>query len=46
MRVFLDAPLLVYLDTVSDDKHRFVYEDFYLRILSGHKPYTERARIG
>ena len=38
MRVILNAPLLIYLNTVSDDKRRLVYEDFYLRVLSEHKP--------
>ena len=41
MKMFLDAPLLVYLNTVADDQHRLVYENFYLDLLSRHKLYTD-----
>ncbi len=41
MKVFLDAPLLVYLNTVADDQRRLVYENFYLDMLSRHKLYTD-----
>ena len=41
MKVFLDTPLLVYLNTVADEQHRSVYEDFYLDMLSSHKLYTD-----
>ena len=41
MKVFLDAPLLVYLNTVADEQRRLMYEDFYLDILSRHKLYTD-----
>jgi len=41
VKVFLDAPLLVYLNTVADDQRRLVYENFYLDMLSRHKLYTD-----
>ena len=41
MKVFLDTPLLVYLNTVADDQRRLIYENFYLDILSRYKPYTD-----
>jgi len=41
VKVFLDTPLLVYLNTVADDERRLVYEDFYLDVLTRYRPYTD-----
>lgn len=41
MKVFIDTPLLVYLNTVADDQRRLIYESFYLDLLSKHKLYTD-----
>jgi len=38
LKVFLD---LVYLNTVTDEKRRILYENLYIEILSTHKPYTD-----
>jgi len=39
-RLFLDAPLLVYLNTLADDA-RSVYEDYYIGLLTSNIPYTD-----
>ena len=41
MKAFLDTPLLVYLNTVADDEHRTIYENFYLAVLNRYKLYTD-----
>lgn len=41
MKDFLDAPILVYLTTLTDERHRLVYENFYLDLLSRYKLYTD-----
>ncbi len=41
MKVFLDANLLVYLNTLADSETRSVYEDFYLSLVSSHRLYTD-----
>ncbi|BEP17846.1 type II toxin-antitoxin system VapC family toxin [Pyrofollis japonicus] len=41
MKAFLDTPLLIYLNTVVNDEHRLVYENFYIDILSKYKLYTD-----
>lgn len=41
MRVFIDAPLLIYLNTLTDPALRAPYESLYLRVLSEYKPYTD-----
>lgn len=41
MKVFIDSPLLVYLNTVVDPKTRIIYENFYIDILTRYKPYTD-----
>ena len=30
MKVFLDSPLLIYLNTMADYKARIIYENFYM----------------
>ena len=37
MKVFIDAPLLIYLNTVTDPKTRILYENFYIDILTIYK---------
>ncbi|MEM0214102.1 MAG: type II toxin-antitoxin system VapC family toxin [Ignisphaera sp.] len=41
MKVFIDSPLLIYLNTVADPKTRIIYENFYIDILTRYKPYTD-----
>ena len=41
MKAFIDAPLLVYLNTMSDPRARKFYEDFYIRTLTDYKLYTD-----
>ncbi|MEM1522212.1 MAG: type II toxin-antitoxin system VapC family toxin, partial [Thermofilaceae archaeon] len=41
MKVFLDANLLIYLNAMADEVLRARYEDFYLRLLSEHRLYTD-----
>jgi len=41
MKVFVDASLLVYLNTLRTPEKRRPYEDFYLRLLSKYKAYTD-----
>ena len=41
MKVFLDANLLVYLNTLTDPETRGVYEDFYLGLVSNHRLYID-----
>lgn len=40
MKAFIDAPLFVYLNTLTDGV-RNLYEGFYLDVLSRYKPYTD-----
>ena len=39
-RLFLDAPLLIYLNTLTDDA-RSVYEDYYIGLLTNDILYTD-----
>ena len=41
MKAFIDAPLLIYLNTLVDSKDRILYENFYVEILTKYKPYTD-----
>ena len=41
MRVFIDAPLLIYLNAIVNPNVRAPYENFYVKILSEYKPYTD-----
>ncbi|RLE99858.1 MAG: PIN domain nuclease [Thermoprotei archaeon] len=41
MKVFIDANLLIYLNTVTELVSRVAYEDFYLRLLTRYKAYTD-----
>jgi len=41
VKVFIDAPLLIYLNTLADSKDRILYENFYVEILTKYKPYTD-----
>lgn len=41
MRVFLDANLLIYLNTMAEEALRANYEDFYFRLVSEHRLYTD-----
>ena len=41
MKAFMDAPLLIYLNTMSDPRARTPYENFYIRILTDYKLYTD-----
>jgi len=39
LKVFIDAPLFIYLDTLTDSRKRIPYENFYIEILTRYKPY-------
>lgn len=41
MKVFIDAPLLIYLNTMADSRERIPYENFYIEILTRYKAYTD-----
>jgi len=41
MKVFIDSPLLIYLNTLANSKDRILYENFYIDILTKYKPYTD-----
>ncbi len=41
MKAFVDSPLLIYLNTVTNPTTRIIYESFYLDILSKYKLYTD-----
>ena len=41
MKAFIDAPLLIYLNTMSDPSARIPYENLYIRALTEYKPYTD-----
>ncbi|MCD6300441.1 MAG: type II toxin-antitoxin system VapC family toxin [Staphylothermus sp.] len=41
MKIFIDAPLLIYLNTVTDPRDRYIYENYYLELLSKYKAYTD-----
>lgn len=41
MKVFVDSPLLIYLNTVAEPGARAQYESFYLDLLSRYSPYTD-----
>lgn len=41
MKVFIDAPLFIYLNTLSDSKARIPYEKYYIDLLLRHKVYTD-----
>ncbi len=41
MRIFIDTPLLVYLNTLTDPRDKILYENYYLDLLSKYKAYTD-----
>ncbi len=41
MRIFIDTPLLVYLNTLTDPRDKLLYENYYLDLLSKYKAYTD-----
>ena len=41
MKVFIDANLLIYLNTLRTSLWRKIYENFYLELLSKYKAYTD-----
>ncbi len=41
MKVFIDANLLIYLNTLKSPEPRKVYEDFYLDLLLNYKAYVD-----
>lgn len=41
MKVFLDANLLIYLNATAGESLRARYENFYLKLLSEHRVYTD-----
>ncbi|MCE4621699.1 MAG: type II toxin-antitoxin system VapC family toxin [Desulfurococcales archaeon] len=40
MRVFIDANLLIYLNTIKNQSLRTIYEDYYIGLLRTNKLYT------
>jgi len=41
LKAFIDAPLFIYLNTLANLRHRALYENFYVEILTKYKPYTD-----
>ena len=41
MKIFIDAPLLIYLNTLTDPKNRIIYENYYMDLLSRYKLFTD-----
>ena len=41
MKVFIDANLLVYLNTLTTEDIRVIYENFYLNLMAEHRIYTD-----
>jgi len=41
LKVFIDTPLLIYLNTLTNLRYRVLYENFYIEILTKYKPYTD-----
>ena len=41
MKVFIDASLFIYLNTLTNPKYRTLYENFYVEILTKYKPYAD-----
>ena len=41
MKIFIDAPLLIYLNTLTNLRYRTTYENFYIEILIKYKSYTD-----
>ena len=41
MKIFIDAPLLIYLNTLTNSRYRTTYENFYIEILIKYKSYTD-----
>jgi predicted nucleic acid-binding protein len=41
LKAFIDANLLIYLNTVSDHGDRAVYEGLYMDIITDYKPYID-----
>jgi len=41
LRIFIDTPLLVYLNTLTDPRDKILYENYYLDLLSKYKAYTD-----
>ena len=41
MRIFIDSPLLIYLNTVREHTRREAYINFHTRLLREHKPCTD-----
>ena len=41
MKVFIDTPLFIYLNTLTNTRYRTLYENFYIEILTKYKPYTD-----
>ncbi len=41
MKVFIDANLLIYLNTIINPQIRGVYEEFYIDLLSRYRAYTD-----
>ncbi|PDM25911.1 PIN domain nuclease [Candidatus Bathyarchaeota archaeon B24-2] len=41
MKVFIDANLLVYLNTLTTEDVRVIYENFYLNLMAEHRIYTD-----
>ena len=41
MKVFIDANLLVYLNTLTTEDVRVTYENFYLNLMAEHRIYTD-----
>ena len=41
MKVFIDVPLFIYLNTLTNSRYRALYENFYIEVLTKYKPYTD-----
>jgi len=43
LKAFIDTPLLIYLNTITDFRSRVLYENFYSEVLTKYKLYTDVA---
>jgi len=41
LKAFIDSPLLIYLNTITDFRSRVLYENFYSEVLTKYKLYMD-----
>ncbi len=45
MKVFVDANLLIYLNTVAEPSERMLYDDYYVKLVMESRAYTDALVI-